>query len=420
MSLFCYNMLSSAEPRPTGKKKSTFRKVSEWLHLWLGLFSGIIVFVVCLTGGIWATRYEVWYFTEPYQRVEVQHKDYLKPSELVALSKKYLIAKKENADSLESVVISKPGKSAICTFALSGGRNTALYLNPYTGYVIYDKRERSAADNFFIFMRAGHRFFWLPQKIGSPVVGSACIIFIITLITGLIWWFPPKWTKKAREKAFKVKWNAKWKRLNIDLHNVFGFYALLFVLAMTVTGVVFTFKWFEKGVYTSLTWKKMGEVKQEDPFSDTTKLNNTLAVNVEDVIWNQAITKHPDLAKASMLFPEKKDQAYELFVQFGDGTLNYNRAVYYFDRYTLKPLAPINPRLLPYKEASLGEKVFRMNFDIHTGQILGLPTKILAFFACMIGASMPITGFIIWYNRKWGKKATRRKKRPTKQTPQLA
>ncbi|MFD0748698.1 PepSY-associated TM helix domain-containing protein [Mucilaginibacter calamicampi] len=401
----------STEPRSSAKKKSTFRRVSEWLHLWLGLFSGIIVFVVCLTGGIWATRYEVWYFTEPYQRVEVQHKEYLKPSELVALSRKYLKAKHENADTLESVVIGKPGKSAICTFDLGGGRDAAIYLNPYTGYVVYDKRERSAADDFFIFVRAGHRFFWLPQKIGSPVVGSACIIFIITLITGIIWWFPVKWNRKAREKAFKVKWSANWKRLNIDLHNVFGFYAMLFVLAMTVTGVVFTFEWFEKGIYTSLTWKKMEEPKQPQPFSDTTLVGSIQHVNDEDFIWNHAIARHPDFAKVTILFPANTKAAYQSFVQFGDGTLNYNRAIYYFDRYTLKPLAPTNPSALPYAEASLGEKVFRMNFDIHTGQILGLPTKILAEFACLIGASLPVTGFIIWYNRKWGKKKTRRKKR---------
>jgi uncharacterized iron-regulated membrane protein len=58
-------------------------------------------------------------------------------------------------------------------------------------------------------------------------------------------------------------------------------------------------------------------------------------------------------------------------------------------------------------EAKDAYKAYRMNFDIHTGQILGLPTKILAFLVCMIGASLPVSGTLIWYNRKWVKKKTK-------------
>jgi len=49
----------------------------------------------------------------------------------------------------------------------------------------------------------------------------------------------------------------------------------------------------------------------------------------------------------------------------------------------------------------------RMNYEIHTGAILGLPGKIIAFFASIFIAGLPITGFVIWW-RKEGK----RKKKP--------
>jgi uncharacterized iron-regulated membrane protein len=41
-----------------------------------------------------------------------------------------------------------------------------------------------------------------------------------------------------------------------------------------------------------------------------------------------------------------------------------------------------------------------MYYDIHIGKILGLPGQLLAFFACLVIASLPITGFLIWYGRK--------------------
>ncbi|PJJ84149.1 PepSY-associated TM helix domain-containing protein [Mucilaginibacter auburnensis] len=409
-------MLSTTPRASSGSKKSVFRKMSEWLHLWLGLFSGIIVFVVCLTGGIWVFRYEVWHFTEPYQRVEVQQKNYLQPSELVERSRRYLASKGENPDTLASLTLGKAGKSAFCIFDLGGESHAYIYLNPYTGQILHDKREASPAEAFFIFVRAGHRFFWLPQKIGSPVVGSACIIFIITLLTGLIWWFPLKWTKKTRDKSFKIKWNANWKRVNIDLHNVVGFYALLFIMTLTISGVVFTFDWFENGLYRSLTFRGLPETKQANPFSDTTLATQSRKfVKVEDKIINQLVAEHPNFGRIQLVMPGKKEQPYQATVFSGDGTIIYDRDVRYYDQYTLKSLPPTNPILTPYAQASAGEKLFRMNFDIHTGQILGLPTKIIAFFACIIGASLPITGFIIWYNRKWGKKKTaKRKKRLAK------
>jgi uncharacterized iron-regulated membrane protein len=36
---------------------------------------------------------------------------------------------------------------------------------------------------------------------------------------------------------------------------------------------------------------------------------------------------------------------------------------------------------------------------LHTGEILGLKSVILYFIICFIGFSLPITGFIFWFNR---------------------
>jgi len=61
-----------------------------------------------------------------------------------------------------------------------------------------------------------------------------------------------------------------------------------------------------------------------------------------------------------------------------------------------------------------------MNYDIHTGAILGLPGKILAFFASLICASLPVTGFYIWYGRKYKKKEKKNSTRVVGQQTQMA
>jgi len=44
------------------------------------------------------------------------------------------------------------------------------------------------------------------------------------------------------------------------------------------------------------------------------------------------------------------------------------------------------------------------NYDIHVGSIFGLPTKIIAFIVSLLCASLPVTGFMIWYGRNKKKK----------------
>ena len=57
-----------------------------------------------------------------------------------------------------------------------------------------------------------------------------------------------------------------------------------------------------------------------------------------------------------------------------------------------------------YADANGGEIASRMNFDIHIGSIFGLTGRIAMFIAVLIGASLPITGFYIWWGRNNKKK----------------
>jgi uncharacterized iron-regulated membrane protein len=75
----------------------------------------------------------------------------------------------------------------------------------------------------------------------------------------------------------------------------------------------------------------------------------------------------------------------------------WNYDILQFDQYSGKLLHRANQ-----SEKNAGETIIGMNYDIHVGAILGLTGKIMAFFASLIAASLPITGFIIWRGK--GKK----------------
>jgi uncharacterized iron-regulated membrane protein len=139
-----------------------------------------------------------------------------------------------------------------------------------------------------------------------------------------------------------------------------------------------------------------------------------------DSLLKSAIINKPAIDQALLVAQNKSPQA-QMFLIYADdaatGTVGitayaktlhfYNSDSYTFDKYSGKLL-----QVLPHNKKSPGMKMNEMNYDIHVGQILGLTGKIIAFLASLICASLPITGFIIW----WGKRKKSKKSKPREVT----
>nr|WP_295927809.1 PepSY domain-containing protein [uncultured Dyadobacter sp.] len=380
------------------RSKSVFRRVNEWLHLWLGLASGIVVFVVCITGAVWVFNEEITYLVQPAIRAETQPGPVLKPSQVLAIAQR-----------------AYPGEQASYAYYQQGtairvgvGERT-LFLNPYTGQVQGVEMHEKGESGFFEWILLGHRYLWLPQEIGRPVVNYGTLVFITLLVTGLIWWYPAKWTQSARKKSFGIKWKAGWKRLNVDLHNVPGFYALLVLLALSVTGVVFGLTWFGQGLYR-LTSGGDPEPEWKRVVSDTTQQGKLYTYNQAiDQVWAGMVADNDSEGGFYYAFPDSSQARSTISMRtYPSAGRFYDVARHTYDRHTLRRLEFYEVFDKSFEESSVAARLRRMNYDIHIGTIWGLPGKILAFLASLIGASLPVTGFIVWWNRKgFGKKIAR-------------
>lgn len=377
----------------------TFKKINNWLHLWLGLFSGIIVFIVCITGCIWVFNEEITTLLEPETVIERQNKPVLFPSQL---SK---IATEIYPDKTVSYVTYQQGKAVNVGVGGRRAGGATLKVNPYTGEIINKKERKKGETDFFRFILNGHRFLWLPYEIGRPIVNYATLIFVILLITGLIWWWPKKWTQKTREKSFKIKWGASFKRVNLDLHNVLGFYSLLFLLAIALTGMVWGIKWYSEGLY----WVTSGgqSLKEFDRLqSDSLQAHKFYTPEQAiDMAFVKVMKENPKSEGFYYSFPDttKPKSIINITIYPTSGQF-YNNKSYKFDQHTLKELKGDHPVYdTDYEQAGFGGKLRKMNYDIHVGSILGFPGKVLAFLSTLIGASLPVTGFLVWWGRKFGK-----------------
>jgi len=393
-------MLKTATParavKPKKKGDLLFKRISAWLHLWLGLFSGIIVVIVSITGAIYVFEKEIRSVTEPWTHVQPQDQKMLPPSALTDLAVKAVPGMKPTA-----LNYGLPDQSAA---AVSYSRKTGLlitvFMDPYNGRILKktttDFVGNKGEFDFFRFILHGHRALWLPYPIGRPIIGVAILIFVVLLLSGLVLWWPKKWTKATRDKSFKVKWNASFKRVNYDLHNVFGFYSMLLLLIIALTGLVWSFQWVSKSVYWATSGGK-SLTEEAAMVSDTT---SKLAFNMASVdkLWAQiAIQDKPEGFYINL--PRQKADLVEVIAYLRSGTY-YKTNIYNFDQYTLKPVKSAGPYSGRYADAGVADKLRRMNYDIHVGAILGIPGKVIAFFLAMVSASLPITGFYIW----WGKR----------------
>lgn len=368
------------------KKKSTFKYWFGKVHLWLGLSSGLIVFIVAVTGCIYAFEREIQDRTQSFRFVEPQKAALLPPSTLKAIGERELPNK-----HLHAVLYPGEGKAAqVIFYNFDPEYYYIVYVNPYTAEVL---KVKDMEQDFFHIVLDGHFYLWLPPEIGQPVVASFTLVFVVMLISGLILWWPKN--KKASRQRFTIKWNARWRRTNYDLHNVMGFYALGIALILALTGLVWGFQWFANSAHAIAGGEK--SLMYEEPFSDTTNYQVSSRPAI-DRVWDLMRKEHASAKVIEVHIPETKQSPIAANSNPDDGTywqIDYR----YFDQYTLNEL-DVNHIYGRYADANAGDKLLRMNYDIHTGAVIGLPGKLLAFFASLIVATLPITGVMIWIGRK--------------------
>lgn len=364
----------------------TFKQAVSKVHLWLGLSSGLIVFIISITGAIFVFQDEIRDLTEPWRKVEAQTTAPVLPSRLqaAALARHPGIASKDTW-----VTYFGPERSATVFFTDSSGAPTQVYLNPYTAQVLHEHDLRT---HFFSIVQSIHMTLLLPEAVAKWVVGGSVLIFVIMLITGVVMWWPKR--KQERKQRFTIKWGARWRRVNYDLHNVLGFYAASIALVLALTGLFMIFPWM-LNVVTSVA-NGGREYPQDVLTAKVDSLQPVAAASqpLPDVVY-QTVRRRSPQAEMILIGPTGtgKDPAY---------CWTYQKALryYYRDDYSFHPVSGQMLQASFHASKSTGTKVSDANYDIHTGQILGVGGKIVAFLVSLISASLPVTGTIIWWGRR--------------------
>lgn len=381
--------------------KVNIKKILLKIHLWLGLASGVIVFIVAITGCIYVFSYYIkdviykdrHYITIPQKATRAPISQLIKTAESAF----------DNNYSFQNIVISDDPNTTVSISFTDIDPNTfgyhnymkfykTVYLNPYNGKITFIENTKW---EFFNAALAIHmNLFMGYNPISHYIIAGATWIFVILLISGLILWWPKK---SQRKQSFWFRWKktSKWRRKNYDLHRVVGFYVFLIALLLALTGLM----WASKSFNSSVKWVANGG--KTIPYTAISKpIEKSNPKQPFDVILNSVALKYPEYEYLLIRKHPKPNIPYIVRV-YKKGEQNYKRTEMYFDRKTAELLDTFK-----FSDKNNGEKTQALNYDLHVGSIGGLPTKILVFIISLLIASLPITGFIIWYGRKTKKKKT--------------
>jgi uncharacterized iron-regulated membrane protein len=371
------------------KLKKAFGKI----HLWLGLSSGLVVFIISITGCLYAFQEEISDLTQPFRFCEASNSAFLPPSELKAIAELALPNK-----HLHAVKYNEPGRAAEAIFyAYDPEYYFIIYLNPYHGEVL---KVKNMDRDFFRFVLNGHFYLWMPPKIGQTTVVVFMLVFLVMLISGLVLWFPKNRAAARQRFWFRWKEGMKWKRKNYDLHNIPGFYACLFALLFVVTGLVWGLPGFGRLLHQGMGGKL--SLEYEAPVSKLafTVKNSEKNTAPIDIVFEKMRKEYPTACYIEVHPPENDSSSIAANANLGKGT--YWKTDYrYFDQFSLAelPCENIYGRF-DAETLTAADKLFRMNYDIHVGAIGGLPGKVLAFGISLMIASLPVSGFLIWWGRR--------------------
>ncbi|MFC3415285.1 PepSY-associated TM helix domain-containing protein [Algoriphagus hitonicola] len=385
------------------------RKVFDKIHLYAGLISGLIVIAVCLSGTIYVYNTEIkeWADSERYF-VEAS-------GERLSLDELKSTLENDLQGSVTGVFVQNgQDRSVQMTLLKDGekGRGTTYFVNPYSGEILADNTEQTATEKFMRTQFSLHRWLLLDRieepifesmsnmQLGRLINGIATSLFLLGVITGIVIWVPQK--AKTWKQGLQVKWSGNWKRVNHDLHNTMAFYSLIALFIMSATGLFWSFEWYREGwqktwdTYQAPTSKN--EVKEETPTVEPGPVQE-FSLELALAKGNETLT-YPGNWRISL----PKDGLSPIgltkyrtgfFARSGADQISLNQA----------DLSVSETRL--FSDLSVRQQIGRSVKSLHMGDIFGPFTKFLWFLACLIATSLPITGTLIWWNKR------KKKKRPT-------
>ncbi len=386
--------LSKILLRKRKKNESAFKYLMGLLHLWLGLLSSIVIFVLCLSGSIYAFKNQIidlYNYDKIFVSASAQTK--MKPDEVVTIF---------NKEGKQVTALAMPvGNRSWMVSYNEGLANSSTFINPYTGQKLGSAD--AGLNSFFEVILDLHRNLML-GNVGRQIGGISVLMFLVLLTSGFVLWLPKK--LKYLKQGLTIKLKSKFFRLNHDLHNVLGFYAIPLLFFIAVTGIYVTYPWVKNAVIISLGGQSIQNTlanENDDTFANLMgdmmdrqqekKEETVKTISLNDIL--KTANQHLNYEGNTIIeLPNEENPRY---------TVRKVNAQHWYslqlpDEITFDKAGTFKTKEI-FLDKPLDKQFTSLAKPLHTGEIMGLPSIILYFIVTLIGCMLPVTGFIIWWHR---------------------
>ncbi|MDH3732498.1 MAG: PepSY domain-containing protein [Gemmatimonadota bacterium] len=357
------------------------------LHRWGGLATGLVAFLLSLTGAVLL-------ITMPADTARAGQigrantgAPLLPPSAILAAARATMPDVRPRSLEIRFV----DTRRAEVQFS----ENTIASIDPWDGSVIEVRPESDSLSGDWIHFHSN----LMLGAIGKSVVGISTIVFVLLAALGLWLWWP---NRRTVRRAFLIQLRRGFKRANYDIHNVLGFYSALLLLILGLTGVLLAYPGLQ-GTTASILGRVMPEgsppaappaaeasrtATDSPPAGPDATMDDTPAI---DRAWAAARGLYPD-APWQRAFLVGTPTRFRVQVGAGDpGDLHRHHLIQLDAEGRLV-------RVTPADRIPLRTRLPVLVGRIHTGD-MGGAYRVAAFLACLVGVTLPVTGFLVWFPR---------------------
>ena len=338
-----------------------FKKTLFQLHWFFGITAGLVLALMGITGATVSFQDEILDWLNPtVLKVQKLDSGVLAPAELVRIveategKQVAMIWGGLDTDSASRIFFTPP----------PGERRGQLrYVDPYTGSYQGDV----TGLDFFNLMLQLHRFLAIGDT-GRQITGACTLMLLFFCLSGLYL----RWPRKALNwRAWlTLDWAKKGRSFNWDLHAVAGTWCLVFYLLAALTGLSWSYEWYNKGLQKLFSDTPNAEQRKGGRGGPPGGGGGTLVADYEAMWASIQKAAEPDLSQFNIRMPPAAGMPATVYYLLK--TSPHERAL---NQITLDPATGVVKRVDRYDEKSYKAQLLTSPLFFITGWLLYLDRR---------------------------------------------
>ncbi|MDD1622264.1 MAG: PepSY domain-containing protein [Methylococcaceae bacterium] len=374
--------------KQTAGKKQAARRFWLAVHLYLGLWLGLLLSVAGLTGSLLVFYIELDEWLNPELAVNQSSLD-RQSYEMIFQSLLGAEPHRQHAWRLE--IPEHPQRMITARYYKpeetehQGFAPLLVSVDPYSGAVVAKRFWGQFAMTWLYDL---HYTLLLDQggKIAMAIVG---LLLIVSLISGVYLWWPP--LHKLRS-ALSFKKSASPERLNYDLHKTGGVYNLIVLAMLAVTGIALEIPEYINPAIGFFSPLHKPPKPESSPASNGKRISLDQAVAI-------AQRQFPEARLCWIETPDGEKGSYRINLrQAGEPSRRFPKTNVWIDQFSGHILAIGDP-----KQHTTGDSIIAWLHPLHSGEAILMPGRMLVFAAGLACPLLFVTGVIRWRHKRRNK-----------------